>query len=733
MAEDSNEISAAERSRGQRNALLANLFGQVINYLSQGPILLLYANDVLGLTPGRIGAILAVVPLAALFRIPFLRSLERFGKVKTLVAGDVGRAAALGALLLIPADALSFGLFLGLLLVNATATQISAGAVWQPLLRDITTVDDRGQFFARMRFFFTLVSTAFTGVVPLVIGEQITEPQFKILLGVAMLGLLNHALWTLRIPESHPEESEEDARERGSGIHEALRVLRSSPLMRLPVLIFVLIQFGQLAAFPLFSVYFRTVLEIPANTTSLYFFAVTVGQAVSLLLWGRVADTIGFRPLLVGLMFVSILSVPLLLLIPPGLGVAGAGAVFIAFGVIGGAVQSGTGIAVTSIEHYHTTRRDSVIALNLFSGFRVAVVAVKSLVLGLFIEQIALPVGSAWVIEPVLSVDAVKVYMLVFGTVLQLAVIVLARRLPNLRPHFGVADFFSSLSVGSIRSMIIERRRFQQSEEKRVEVARILGAQTSPLAIDQLIELLDDPALDVKVEAVRSLAHMRTKASEDKLLELLADKELSSLHDHVAWALGELRSERGVGLLLSCLADDRPDSLQSTSARALGKIGNPAPIDRLRALVSQTSAATRVRASACIALIVLDHEHSADLILGVLAELTERAERYEVMNALCGFLGISNEWLLRYLPGTGPRAALLEHSLRRPKAWQATHDAAIWALNERDVGRVRELFLERVTENEQSPTLAAMRAKLVAAEHWQPVLVLAAAWLLLRA
>lgn len=90
-----HSFTDTQRKKGQNAALLSNLFASLNQYIVLGALMMLYANDVLGLYPKRISKILAIVPLIALLRIPFLQAIQNFGRVKVLIVADVIRFGVL--------------------------------------------------------------------------------------------------------------------------------------------------------------------------------------------------------------------------------------------------------------------------------------------------------------------------------------------------------------------------------------------------------------------------------------------------------------------------------------------------------------------------------------------------------------------------------------------------------------------------------------------------------------
>ena len=194
-------------------------------------------------------------------------------------------------MLVIPTAWMSFGLLLALLLVFTVAQQFGAGTVWGSLMRDITTDSDRGQFFARMRFSFTTVNAITLFVFSLVITSEMTALDYKALLGLSVLGQTEHALLGIPRFPTRPIGVPSSGRRSLGGYKRFIITLRTSPLLRLPLLISI---FMQLSALPLMAVYLRTMLHVPAQLVSFYLLSSTIGSAISFLIWGKIADTLGF-------------------------------------------------------------------------------------------------------------------------------------------------------------------------------------------------------------------------------------------------------------------------------------------------------------------------------------------------------------------------------------------------------------------------------------------------------
>jgi hypothetical protein len=203
---EEGQLNPHVRKRAQRSALFSQLFAVMISGVVAGEYMMLYANDVLGLSAVSIATIFSLAPFASVLRLPALPHIQRLGLVKSLQLARIGQGLIVIALLLLPADWVRFPILAGLVVTFVLFRELGLGTVWQPLMRSITTEDDRGGFFARMRSSFTLVNLTLSAAIALFVGQQLSELQYKILLGVALFGTVNSLLWSRGIPE--PEKKQ---------------------------------------------------------------------------------------------------------------------------------------------------------------------------------------------------------------------------------------------------------------------------------------------------------------------------------------------------------------------------------------------------------------------------------------------------------------------------------------------------------------------------------------------
>lgn len=371
------ELSQAEKKRGQKYAMITNAGAGFAIQCITGPLMLLYCNDALGFSATQIGLISAIIPLSSLIKLPFLNVLQSYKKLKVLRLAHFFRLLAVIAIILIPEAQQSFATFVAILLFYLTAFEFGTRSMWQPLMRDITSTSDRGRFFARLRFIFTLVSTGCTAVVPFIVGSDLSGPEYKsILLFVAVL-LINQLFWSKKIPELiHPAESSLT-----KSFASLIQDLRASEVMRWPLLAALLIQCQSI---PLFIIYAKKSLGIPTHLISTYAFLVSLGSLISMLYWGKKNDINGYVPLLRNIMLMTILFAPIAIILSPASVLVNGEqdsfaspfkestanlvmlALFLTFGFLKGIILAGGGLATTTLMHFHTPSRLSVSLMPIF-------------------------------------------------------------------------------------------------------------------------------------------------------------------------------------------------------------------------------------------------------------------------------------------------------------------------------------------------------------------------------
>jgi len=738
---DPTSLTAPQRKKAQNAALLAQLFATLIIMTVSGQYMILYANDVVGLTPQQIAVIFSLAPFLSVLRLPAIPTIQKIGLVRTLQLSRFFQGVIILLLILIPATTLNLptlSLLVGLFILFR---ELGLGTVWQPLLRTITTEEDRGDFFARMRTCFSLVNLSLSAAVALFIGQDLEEYQYKIILGLAIFGSVNAIFWSRYIPE--PPRIRNPVRSSFIKASKSLwKLCRQSPLFRVPLLATLVISMAQL---PIGLVYFREALNVPANLLAIMIFTATLGQVLSLIFWGRTSDTLGFRPTMAGLLWLTSGISLILWFIPvfpeaPSttlelfhdypLGVTA----LLVFGFGNGVLIAGLGIATTSVVHYHVNSRNSMLAMNLYTLIQLAFQAILMIVIGALLENHVIPLKGEADPLALIQFDYFKLFRSGLVPFLMLVTIPFVLKLPNLKPWFGVTDFFSIFRYNPVRSLMGSRFLYDEDETHRVDLARSLGDSPSPLNLNLLGELLRDPSFEVKQEAIRSLSRSRSTYAGTILLDILKDTQRRGLWDLAAWALGEIHYTEAVPALIDCLQPELPGRIRSSAARALGKIGDLRAVDPILNAMHQEREQLYVIASYAWALLFLDADKRADIAFECILRLRDREERYELLSILSRWLHITDRWLLISDSETTAARSLEIYLSGFSEKWLRRHQRIIGLFQARDFQGINRLLRKKIhamgSDSRETALEGLLHVLETKADNWSPLSVLATAWLL---
>jgi len=133
-------------------------------------------------------------------------------------------------------------------------------------------------------------------------------------------------------------------------------------------------------------------------------------------------------------------------------------------------------------------------------------------------------------------------------------------------------ELLSQIGKGNILSFVYGSLVFDRAgETRRARAARWMGRSQSPMALDRLIDALDDASPEVRRQAARGLGEARSREAVSHLLDELKDEE-SDIRTEAAEALGKIGDPAVIDPLIDALDD--PDSrVQISAIRALHDIG----------------------------------------------------------------------------------------------------------------------------------------------------------------
>ena len=197
--------------------------------------------------------------------------------------------------------------------------------------------------------------------------------------------------------------------------------------------------------------------------------------------------------------------------------------------------------------------------------------------------HVLLPNGASFsFIHIIIGVFAVVVW----GAVVPL---VLSIRTPVDHVAFGeaVSRMFFINPFNAVRNFYnIQITSAPFTADERAQAARSLGVHKSGMAIPNLSDQLNDPAMAVQEEAIEALGSIGTREAVDALLEKLEDPACD-LVPQICKALRHSADARCVDPLLRKLVGNDRETL-SECARTLGRIGDRRAIPHLLNLITYT-------------------------------------------------------------------------------------------------------------------------------------------------
>ncbi len=724
-------LNEAARRRAQRAALRANLFLMVVQQITVGGIMILFATDVLGFPASVIALLLAAQPGAEILRIPLLGFVERLGTRRSFTISFIVRLGVLIFLLAWPFDQLGLPLFAALLLLTMAVWTIFSATAWGVAMLHITTQEDRGSFFGRMRASFQYMQVVCTIAIACWVGASVTAFEYKILLVVAAVLVVQRQFYDHQLPDvrvSQPTRSVEKL--------SLWQLLRRSRLFGPPLWVCILVVVTQT---PAFILYLRQGLLFPSNLVTAYLVLVALGGAVTLVLWGKLADAIGYRPFLLGLQVLSLLGIPLLFFIHPFTALTDGWAnilpnqgmsllVLGVYGLLSGAFAAGVMIGQTSLLLSHIERHEAFRLQGLLTTIVSVIMAGVTIALGHLINIVAQTSPPTGASQPFWHIDPFKAWYAALFTVVNGAVILLLLRIPNMRPEFSMTAFFTALFVQPTRHLHLRTQVNARDEQARLATARWFGRRPHPLALDPLITFLDDPSYDVRVEAIRSVAVTGSRAAGARLLIMLEDPEEVHFWDHIAWALGELGYQEAAPVLVRHLTNSElPDRPRAMSAGALAALGANEHAPAIERAMQDPRAGSFLRTASCRALLRIGEAQAASTIYRVLDEAGLFVERLELVTLVCRRLGLDTAWLLDRRHGERMPDMLARWASDQEPGIGTQAREIIRQLNE-DSEALHTHFLQR-TKNQTGPWLTPLRNDVAAGKAHGALRMVEAAWL----
>jgi HEAT repeat protein len=234
------------------------------------------------------------------------------------------------------------------------------------------------------------------------------------------------------------------------------------------------------------------------------------------------------------------------------------------------------------------------------------------------------------------------------------------------------------LAIGSVIRYYMAR-----DEQSMVSMTERLGQAHSLLAVDELLDALQDPRFNVRFEAIISIARMGPDPRLTAALIKVMRGKSPALSVIAAWALGRTGDPTAIEPLREGL-DSTYRSIQSHSARALATLGDRASIPQLLARLP-VEPDYGLQVSYASALGKLNASEATATLLPLLAASDDETVRMELALAVARTVG-PEDYFIRLLrqsrsePGTALAQAV--NALRRKVLKISSDQAAASTLME---------------------------------------------------
>lgn len=234
-------------------------------------------------------------------------------------------------------------------------------------------------------------------------------------------------------------------------------------------------------------------------------------------------------------------------------------------------------------------------------------------------------------------------------------------------------ELLNQVSRGNLLGYLYSALSFRWSwdETNRAKAVRQMGRSRSPMALDQLIQALDDANPEVRRQAAQGLGEAGSTQAIDHLLEELEDEE-SDIRNEAIEALGKIGDPNTIDPLIEALND--PDTrVQISAIRALAEMGN----DEARELIFWKFADNFNRATFPTLADVLGAKRDVRMVRPTLERLQNfrsPAIRLQLLNAVCRALGAQRRFYQLVSQENLERAENLEDLLNETeRAFRRSH------------------------------------------------------------
>ena len=371
------------RKRGntycQNQAVLFNSVNQMITNTITGDIMVLFLTDVLRFRTLDITFIISLLPLISIIRMPVIIFMRGKNYVAAIQTGIIIKMLFVTTIIFVPLDFLGVCRYSALLVIYQTAVEFGVGVCWQPLMREITTVYDRGVFFGRMRFIFMTVNSVYVFLISLFIKDSLSELQYKLLLCICLAGLMIQFYAICKMGKAREAAHQGEKKNRRSIKEQVI----SNKKILWPLLLDLVFL---CAGVTLNVVYLKSALLYSSRLVSVYITIFNLSSTLMLPFMGRLADR-DYKKGFSYICLIYVLYLMTLISLPRNSQVLFAAIWVIVYAVLSGIISSSVYLLMTILQHGSIKKsEDSFVILNFYQMFVYIATFLITNIMGQFLE-----------------------------------------------------------------------------------------------------------------------------------------------------------------------------------------------------------------------------------------------------------------------------------------------------------------------------------------------------------
>jgi HEAT repeat protein/MFS family permease len=533
-----------------------------------GSIFVLFLNA-LNLDKTQIGFLLSLLPFSGLIALFVAPTVARVGYKRIYLIFFGFRNFFTALLLLTPLVVAYFGTeatltyVAGVVAVFAVCRAVGVTAAF-PWVQEYVPNSVRGKYSAINNVFATLAGFVSITTAGYIIDRAGGLTGFMILIAVGVLfGLISVWLFA-HVPGGAPIK---DPVAQGTGYRELVETLWDKDLM------FYLVGVGlvTLAITPLTSflaLFMEEQVGLSSGNVVLLQNGILLGGLISTYLWGWAADRYGSRPVMLsGLLVRAFL--PLLFMVMPRNSPL---SLYIALAIVlvQGIADMGWSIGSSRILYVSIVPSEKRTAyMAVYYAWTGIVGGVSQLLGGQIVESSTDITGQflIFTFDPYTGLFALGVILPLLG----IAFLRIIRSDTEITVEAFAGMFLRGNPFMAMSTLVWYH--FAKEERAVVELTERLGGTRSPLTVEELLEVLEDPRFNVRFEAIISIARTRQHPRLTEALVRMLDGTELALSTVAAWALGRIGDSTAIPALRAGL-DSPYHSIQAHSARALAAIGD---------------------------------------------------------------------------------------------------------------------------------------------------------------